>query len=63
MKEYIAYLDGSRIDNNGFKSNYGVTANTIKDAEKLLTKAKLHYNGSTKNFRDGKRIAFITRSK
>ena len=44
--EYIAYLDGSRIDNKGFKTSYGVTAYTLKEAKRLLAKAKMFYHGT-----------------
>lgn len=46
--EYIAVLDGSRIDSNGFKTSYGVTAYTQAEAVKLLTKAKRYYCGTTR---------------
>ena len=44
--EYFAYLDNSLIDSNGFKTAYGVTAYTKRDAKRLLSKAKLHYVGT-----------------
>ena len=46
--EYFAYLDNCLIDNNGFKSSYGVTAYTKRDAQRVLSKAKLYYTGSYK---------------
>lgn len=43
--EYYAYLNGSRIDSNGYKGQ-GVTAYTKKDAERILAKAKKYYHGT-----------------
>ena len=45
QKEWIAILDDSRIDCNGFKSGHAcVTAYTKKEAQRLLNKAKKYYN-------------------
>ena len=49
MKEYIAYLDNSRIDSKGFKTSHGVTANTKAEAIRLLSKAKMFYHGRYRN--------------
>lgn len=46
--EYFAYLDNSLIDNKGFKTSYGVTAYTKREANRLLSKAKKHYLGTYK---------------
>ena len=43
-KEYVAYLDGSRVDSRGFKTSRGVTSNTLKGAKKALAKAKMFYH-------------------
>lgn len=47
-KQYFAYLDGSLIDSNGFKTTYGITADTKREANRLLAKAKRHYLGTYK---------------
>lgn len=47
-KEYFAVLKGKRIDCNGFFTNYGVTANTKKEAARILAKAKKYYFGTYK---------------
>jgi hypothetical protein len=47
-REYVAYLDNSRIDSRGFKTSYGVTSNTLKGAKKALAKAKMYYHGTYK---------------
>ena len=49
MKEYICYLDGSRIDSKGFKTSHGITANTKAEAIKLLSKAKMYYHKRYRN--------------
>ena len=49
MKEYIAYLDGEKIDSKGFKTSHGITANTKAEAIKLLSKAKMYYCGRYRN--------------
>jgi len=46
--EYFSYLDNCLIDHNGFKAAYGVTAYTKRDAQRILSKAKLYYTGSYK---------------
>ena len=48
MKEYIATLNGRRIDSKGFFTSYGVTAYTKAEAKRLAAKAKLHYYGTFK---------------
>ncbi len=49
QKEWIAILNGKRIDCNGFYSCHSsVTAYTKKDAQRLLSKAKKYYYNSYK---------------
>ena len=44
QKEWIAILNGSRIDCNGFYCGHAcVTAYTKKEASRLLAKAKKYY--------------------
>jgi hypothetical protein len=44
QKEWIVILNNSRIDCKGFYCNYPcVTANTKKEASRLLSKAKKYY--------------------
>jgi hypothetical protein len=46
-KEWIATLNGTRIDSNGFYCGAAcVTAYNKKEAIRLLSKAKMHYFGS-----------------
>jgi hypothetical protein len=46
-KEWIAILNGTRIDSNGFYCSAAcVTAYNKKEAIRLLSKAKMHYFGS-----------------
>jgi len=46
-KEWIAVLNGTRIDSNGFYCGAAcVTAYNKKEAIRLLSKAKMHYFGS-----------------
>jgi hypothetical protein len=53
-KEYIAYLDGSRIDSNGYKSGQQVvTANTKEMATNLARKAKKYYGGKKITIKGG----------
>jgi hypothetical protein len=48
-KEWIAILNGKRIDSNGFYSGHAcVTAYNKKAAIRLLSKAKLYYFGTYK---------------
>ena len=47
-KQYFAYLDNSLIDSKGFKTTYGITADTKREATRLLAKAKRHYLGTYK---------------
>ena len=46
MTEYFAYLGGRLINSDGFYCQYGVTAYTMKDAKRILAKAKLYYFGT-----------------
>ncbi len=48
-KEWIAILNGKRIDSNGFYCSAPcVTAYTKKEAQRLLSKAKKYYFNSYK---------------
>jgi hypothetical protein len=48
-KEWIAILNGTRIDSNGFYCGAAcVTAYNKKEAIRLLSKAKMHYFGTYK---------------
>ena len=48
-KEWIAILNGKRIDCNGFYCSHScVTAYTKKEAQRLLSKAKKYYFNSYK---------------
>ena len=48
-KEWIAILNGTRINSDGFYGGYAcVTAYTKKEAIRLLSKAKMYYFGTYK---------------
>ena len=48
-KEWIAVLNGTRIDSNGFYCGAAcVTSYNKKEAIRLLSKAKMHYFGTYK---------------
>ena len=52
-KEWIAVLDGTRIDSNGFYCGAAcVTSYNKKEAIRLLSKAKMHYFGTYKISRE-----------
>jgi len=46
MREYFAYLGGIPIGSDGYYCRYGVTAYTLKDAKRILAKAKMYYFGT-----------------